>query len=122
VSPEISAWALAFGLTVLIEAPIVVAILRGPVIWPRALLIALGAQLITHPALWFIAPRFDPYWLWVGVMECAVTAVEAVLYAGLLRTTTQEWGKILPRAILASIAANAVSTGIGLAGRWMGWL
>lgn len=122
MTPAISDWALAFGLTVLIEAPIVVAILRGPVIWPRALIIALGAQLITHPALWFIAPRFEPYWLWVLVMETLVTVAEAVLYAGLLRTTTKDWGKILPRAILASIAANAASTGIGLAGRWMGWL
>lgn len=122
MTPEITAWAWAFGLTVALEAPVVTLILRGPVIWPRALLIALGAQLITHPVLWFVAPRFEPYWAWVTVMELAVFAVEAALYTGLLRTTTKSWAKVLPRAIGASAAANGLSLTVGLGLQALGWL
>jgi len=122
MSPTMWAWAAAFGLTLLIEVPIVLGILRGQAVWPRLLLIAVGAQLITHPALWFVAPRFEPYWAWLVVMELLVTAVEAALYAGLIRTTVPTWTRPLVLGIAASLAANVTSTGVGLGLRALGWM
>ena len=56
--PTPHAWLMAFLVTVAVEGPIVVALTRGhpTPAWRRAL-IALFAQLVTHPLVWFVFPR-----------------------------------------------------------------
>lgn len=108
-------WLRAFALTCLIEVPIYMFVLRRALPdWRWRLLLAFGLQVATHPALWFVAPRFDPYWAWLVVMELCVFAVEAagVALALRLRPTPR---RVLGLALFAAFAANAVSTLVGLA-------
>lgn len=109
-------WLRAFLLTFAIEAPLYIALLRprwrGG--WPSLVLLTLALQLATHPALWFLAPRFSPYWAWVLVMELLVWLAEGALVAVALGLRPRPrdalgWG------LLASLVANAVSTLVGLA-------
>jgi len=111
-------WLRAFVLTCAIEIPVYTAVLWRP--WGGArrlaslLLLGFALQLATHPALWFLAPRFEPYATWVVVMELLVWAVEGGLVALALG------GRPRPRValgwgLLASFAANLTSTLIGLA-------
>lgn len=100
------AWLAAFALTVGLEAPIAAALLpRGR---PPATTIAVivGAQLATHPLVWWLAPLARGPGV-VAAAELAATAAEAALYAILLRA-----GR---RALVASVAANAASCSLGLA-------
>ncbi len=107
-------WLRAFALTVLIEVPLWAWLLR-----PRferlyeALFVALILQVITHPALWFVAPRFEPYWAWVVVMELCVLTVEAGVAAAVMGRGPG-WGATIRLAFLASLVANGVSTVVGL--------
>ncbi len=106
---SVAEWAVAFGLTVAIEAPIYVYGLRrlGLSPWWGCVLVAVALQVSTHPALWFVAPRFEPYALWLLVMESLVIAVET---AGVRVATSAPWSKCFALALLA----NAVSTLVGL--------
>jgi hypothetical protein len=109
-------WARAFAGTLLWEGAVIQAMLpRGESRWAWAAA-GLGVNLATHPALWFLAPRFEPYALWLVVMEGLVFSVEAWL----LSRWCAARGAPLARtfAIRASVWANAVSTCAGLAGWW----
>ena len=84
-------WLRAFVTTFLVETPIYWGLLakRFPHFWLLPL-VSLGLQLATHPALWFLAPRFEPYWLWVLVMECLVVLAEGTLVALVIGRLTWE--------------------------------
>ena len=124
-------WLLAFAFTELVEVPLYARALRGDGAVRglfAASAVGFGASLITHPIVWFAIPR---WWVtlylfaldrapWVriesplaryvamGVLsECFAVCVEA-LYL-------RAWG--LRRALVWSLAANALSVTLGLACR-----
>jgi len=110
--PTPHAWLMAFLATVAVEVPIVVALTRGhPTPAWRRTLIAIFAQLVTHPLVWFVFPRLvgltgrsslalSELWAWL-----AEAAFYAVVLPGLSPT----------RALGASAIANAASILVGLA-------
>ncbi|TNF27832.1 MAG: hypothetical protein EP329_18955 [Deltaproteobacteria bacterium] len=107
-------WLRAFALTVLIEVPIYTLFLQRfgrPVV--AVVLVAIGLQVATHPALWFVAPRFEPYWAWVLTMELLIWLVEGLL-AGLAIDHPTGRGRAFAVGLLASLSANATSTLFGL--------
>jgi hypothetical protein len=101
-------WFAAFAWTIALEQPIYTLALRRHVRrWWTPCAIALAVNAITHPLLWFAFPRFAPYWQYVVAGELCVIAVEAVIVALVIRRGAP--------AIAASVAANTVSTLVGLA-------
>ena len=102
----VSAWFAAFVLTVAIEGPIVWFLLRRrePNVLRLGLLL-LFANLVTHPAVWFIFPQL----LLVGtvtytlVVETWAAAAEALFYGVTVR------GVSARRALGVAVAANGVS-------------
>lgn len=110
--PTPHAWLIAFLATVAVEGPLVVALTRGHPMpaWRRAL-IAIFAQLLTHPLVWFVFPRLvgltgrsslalSELWAWLA---------EAAFYAVVLP------GLSPARALAVSALANAASILVGLA-------
>jgi hypothetical protein len=110
--PTPHAWLMAFLATAAVEAPVVVALTRGHPMraWRRAL-IAIFAQLVTHPLVWFVFPRLvgltgrsslalSELWAWLA---------EAAFYAVVLP------GLSPARALGISAIANAASILVGLA-------
>lgn len=98
------------GLTLAVEVPIVVPAARAiGVRGRRAAVVAVAANLLTHPLLWFVAaPWLHDRWGLAGVVvaEVAVVVVEAAAY--------RRW---LDRSALAgwlALLANAASFGAGL--------
>lgn len=122
--PPVELWAWAFGWTVAIEAPIVVGALRLATSWRqpwgRAIALAISLQLLTHPALWYLAPRFDPYLLWLILMEAGVALAEmAALTLALSSLPSEAEPRPTFRATLIfagslSLIANLTSATIGL--------
>ncbi len=105
-------WAVAFALTVLVELPVMTLGTRDlglPL--PRRLAVALLAQVLTHPLVWFAFPplfRASPeLGLWLS--ELFAFAAEALLYALTLRNIG--W----TRAVALSGLANGLSLGLGTA-------
>jgi hypothetical protein len=100
----IGAWAAVFGLTLAVEAPIVVAWFRREE--PRAarrLAFALFATTATHPLVWFAFPRLPlGYVASVELAELFAWLVEAALFVLAFRGTAS-------RALVGSLLANAAS-------------
>ncbi len=107
-------WLGAFLLTLAIEAPLVLAVLRREPGAPelptrRALLGIFFANLATHPLVWFgfpqlgISPNVD-----LAISEVFAPVAEAAFFA------TMFDGVTLRRAGLAAVAANLTSFGLGL--------
>jgi hypothetical protein len=104
-------WFAAFVLTLVVETPIVVAVLRRrePDL-VRLALIAIIANLATHPAVWFV---FTQLFL-VGTPEYVLAAevwavvIEAAVYLVVIR------GVGARRAVTASVLANGASIVAGL--------
>lgn len=99
------AWARAFALTEIVEAPIYRYAL--PTTWPRAL----AASAITHPVVWFVFPwiavELDLGWTTMAVLaETFAVAVEAAFFA--------RAGVRARRAALVSLLANGASVTVGL--------
>jgi hypothetical protein len=107
-------WLRAFALTLLIELPVAVPLLRASArpdapAWRRAGLV-LFANLASHPLLWFALSALPLPGAWtLGLSETWAVLAEAALYRLALD------GVPLRRCILASLAANAASLSIGLA-------
>jgi hypothetical protein len=109
--PTSRAWLVAFLITAAVEAPLVVALTRDlPVRAGRRLLLAVFAQLATHPLVWFVFPRLvgltgrtstllSELWAWL---------VEAVFYALVFP------GLPATRALGISALANGVSIAVGM--------
>jgi hypothetical protein len=106
----VSEWFPAFLLTLAVEVPIVLVMLRrmGPDI-PRLALLVTFANLATHPAVWFV---FTQLFL-AGTAEYAIAAevwavaVEGLFYAIVVRGIT------VRQAIAVTVIANAASFIIG---------
>lgn len=109
--PPVELWAWAFAWTVAIEVPIVAAFAhRGLGGLARAVAVGIGLQILTHPALWYVAPRFEPYLVWLVVMESIVTAVEAAALVAALRLAGRPWREATLVGTTATVLANLTST------------
>ena len=106
----------AFVLTLLIEIPIVVGVVRlsrwAPGALGRVALLAVGASLLTHPLLWLARDHVQtlPSLL---LAELLITLIEALVYA--LAGGLGFW-----RGLLLSALANGASFGAGLATQFWG--
>lgn len=111
MSPPVSAWLRAFLLTALIEVPVVLALTRdSAVTLRRRAMLAVFAQLTTHPLVWYVFPNvpgldggqalvLSEIWAWLG---------EAAFYAVAL-------APLRPlRAVGVAGLANGLSLGLGL--------
>ncbi len=103
-------WLRAFLLTLAIELPIAAFLLRRfEPSWPRLLALIFFANLVSHPAVWFIFTQ----WFLVGTTEYVLAAegwavgIEALFYWVVLR------GLSPTRALAVSLAANAASFLLG---------
>jgi hypothetical protein len=113
-----SEWFAAFLLTLVIEIPITVVLLRRAVPdLPRLLLLVVFANLVTHPAVWFV---FTQLFL-IGTPEYTLAAeawavaIEALFYAVTIR------GLAARRAITVALAANVASFAVGRLVNGLGW-
>ena len=82
-------------------------------------MVALSVNAITHPALWFLFPRFGPPTLWILSAEAAVVVVEAALVALALTRGASRDGAWRAGA-RAALAANAFSAAVGVLCAWQG--
>ena len=105
-------WLLAFVLTCALELPVVLFATWGREAKPRRVVgVALAAQVLTHPLVWFAFPRLP----WLGLegrfwlSELFAWLAEAALYTGLLSTVSAG------RGVGISGIANAISLAVGLA-------
>lgn len=101
------------ALSIAVELPVAVAIGWSAVPpsqrW-RLFVVAVAATLVTHPFAWETNWRLSPHLGPVprlALVEIAVAAAEAVFY-------TWAAGLGLRRGVVASVAANATSFGVGL--------
>ncbi|MCK1796686.1 hypothetical protein MTQ01_11795 [Streptomyces sp. XM4193] len=106
-------YALALGLTLLVEVPLCTAVLTrtSPVPAARALAAAVLVNLVTHPPLWWFLSTAGhdgaaPYLLLVLTAEAAVCLVEALLLRRWLRLSG-----VLPYA--TALTTNAASVLVG---------
>jgi hypothetical protein len=103
-------WLFGFVLTLVFELPVYALALRRPLGGlGRALAVGVAVNLATHPLAWMLAVGgLVP---WVGI-EGAVTVAEAAM----LFAAARGLGRRLPahEAFLVSLAANALSAGVGL--------
>jgi hypothetical protein len=100
-------WAVAFAWSIALEMPVYLLVLRRHVEqWWTPVAITLAVNAATHPAFWFVFPRFDPYWQYVLAGEACVVFVETAIIAVVVRR--------IGIAIVAAVLANLVSTLIGL--------
>jgi hypothetical protein len=98
----------ALALTVAVDVPLYVAgLLALRLAAPaRALLVALGVNLLTHPVLWLVlADGASP--TGVLIAEACVCVVEALVIRAVV-------GRGAPLALLLAIGANAASFAVGL--------
>lgn len=115
MSPYVFLWLSAFIWTLAIELPIYVGFTRRHFeYWWSPVLLALGCNVATHPALWFVVPRFGTYATWLIVCESGVVVVEALLM-GLALSRQMATRRAVRLALGTALVANAISTLIGLA-------
>jgi hypothetical protein len=110
-------WFEAFLFTLAVEVPLFAAVARLPVgpppkhrapLWRLAVAGAAGTC-VTHPLLWFAWPLVvSDYNAYIVSGELIVAAAESATFFLLARPIS--W----PRAVAASLAANAASFGLGL--------
>jgi hypothetical protein len=105
-----SGWFAAFVLTIAVEVPIAIILLRAAEPRPvRAGGLAIFANLATHPVVWYVMTQLFLVGTvaYVVASEIWAVAIEAVLYR--VAIVDLSWG----RAALVAVAANAVSFALG---------
>ena len=109
-------WLIGFGLTLLFELPLVVWLLRDELAsMPHRLAIAVFANLVTHPLVWFFFSQLPLAYAWrVAISECWAFVGEGLFYFVVVSRIG------FTRAFLISLAANATSFGLGsvVLSRW----
>jgi hypothetical protein len=112
MSPPLEEWARAYLATLAIEVPIVAGWLRDRAPPVEVAAVALLASTLTHPALWYAWPRFEPGWAWLGGGEALVWTAEALVYwIWLRRAGVPGAGR---RALAVACLANGSSMAAGL--------
>jgi hypothetical protein len=111
----ISSWPAAFVWTCALELPVYTLFLgrRFPRWWSVCVL-AFAVNLATHPAVWFLFPRFHPREAWFLAAEGLVTGAEAALIAATLARSAS-WRSACRLGLLAALAANTVSASVAVA-------
>jgi len=107
----ISAWAIAFATTLLLETPVYIWGLRSRLAVSRAALLSLGLNAATHPAAWTLTARGT--WVMFAAVEVGVWLTEACLLWLVMRAIRAR-AMTLGEAFLLSLVANALSAGVGL--------
>lgn len=101
------------GLTLVVELPVIVGIAHAcGAGWRRSAAVALAANLLTHPVLWFVAAPWLHDQLGIGgllLAEGAVVLVEAFVYARWLRPRLGTW-----LVVWLALLANALSVALGI--------
>lgn len=106
------AWLLAFVITVMVEIPIVLWLLRRPdLARPRLAALVVFANLATHPAVWFIAPQL----FYAGTVEYQAASETWAVTAEALFYVLIAPGLGPSRALGVSLVANGASFLAGLA-------
>lgn len=108
-SPTWTFWLIGFGLTVLLEAPLVAWLLAAhePSLRRRLELLLL-ANLLTHPLVWFFFPSLPlPRLGSLLLSEAWAFGLELYVYARLVPHPSWQ------RAATTSLLANATSWGLG---------
>ena len=104
----IQAWAIAFGLTLLLEVPFYITLAWRKAPWWHLALAGAACSCVTHPLLWFVWIRvihdYDTYLL---TGELAVAVIETLVFFALVPKVT------LARAFVVACAANLFSWGLG---------
>jgi hypothetical protein len=103
-------WLFGFALTLVLELPIYVLALRRPLGGvARALTVGVAVNVATHPLAWTLAVGHRLPWV---AIEALVTVAEAAMIFAAARAL----GRRLPihESFLVSLAANALSAGVGL--------
>ncbi len=108
------------ALTLVIEAPIVVALLVRRCGLSRSLFVAFAASLVTHPLLWFVWPHVislrHHYTAYVATGEILVVFIEAAIFLGVALRPSPKCVSLRTRAGFAfgvSVSANLASWGAG---------
>lgn len=101
------------GITLVVEVPVVVGIARAVgVAVRRSLPVAIAANLLTHPVLWFVAAPWGDEHLGVAgllLAESCVVVAERALLARSLRPRLTGW-----LATWLAVLANALSVAVGI--------
>lgn len=106
----VEGWFAAFALTFAVEAPIVALLLRGSGIAPaRAVALALFANLVTHPLVWFVIPQL----LDIGTPEYTTVAEGWAVLAETAFYRLAVGSMPVRRALLIAVVANAASWAAG---------
>jgi hypothetical protein len=108
-------WLIGIGLTLLLEAPFVLWLLRPTEQGlGRRWLLLLVANLVTHPLVWFFFPSLPlPRLTTLLLSEGWAIGAETVVYALLVTSLPQlRWDR-WRRALLVSVVANGASWGVG---------
>jgi hypothetical protein len=102
-------WFIGFALTVVLEAPWILAGLRAfETNRTRRVLALLFANLLTHPLVWYLFPSMPlPRSVSLAASELWAFAGECIFYASFIPSLTHR------RAALLSFAANGTSFAIG---------
>ena len=102
----------ALVLTLAVEVPVLVAFARaaGWAGWGRALVGAVGVNVVTHPVLYAVSTGFASPWQ-LAAAEVVVAVAEVALLVWWWRVRGREDALTLA---LAVVAANAASTALGL--------
>ncbi len=98
-------WLIGFGMTLGMELPVVLWLLRrAEPRFGRRLANCIFANLVTHPLVWFFFPDVPTVrWLSLTLSECWAFGAEAVFYWLTISQLT------FMRATLVSCAANTIS-------------
>jgi hypothetical protein len=107
-----STWLVAFVWTNALELPIYVLFLRRRFTrwWEPCLLCGI-VNAVSHPAFWYLFPRFGSEGPWLVAAESTVTAIEAaIVFSALVWRARVPARNAAALALGASIAANLFST------------
>jgi hypothetical protein len=125
-SHPLGQWFVAFLWTSVFELPVYVLMLRKYfAAWWVPWLVTLLANSCTHPALWYLFPRFDPgipflhpYVAWAAMAESCVVVTEAVMVSVALsffsRSPCPSVARRMRIALVSSLIANLTSTLLGI--------
>lgn len=97
----------ALGLTLLVELPVYLLVLRQFLAWLPALRLGVVANLATHPLVWWILDRFGATGLAFVGCEVGAWLAETLLIAAVVRRDIAVVG-------LTALVANTASVGAGL--------
>lgn len=101
-------WACAFVLTLIIEYPVVCYGFRQ-VNFRLRISAFFAANLISHFSLWFLFPRFEPYFGWLMFAELGVVLIEATIYRLAFKYSCST-----KQIVFVCLSANFLSTVAGL--------